>query len=157
MAHIYSIVYQPKDQPDHERLDGYGRVPVPRARLVAGHGIEGDRKAGRHPARHLNLLSREWLTAVQAKGYKTEPGQFGEQLIIAGLAVEGLEAGARLQLGEEARIEITKTRTGCGRLESAQGKTITGLGPIGVLARVITSGTVEVGDPVVVLEEEPGG
>jgi MOSC domain-containing protein YiiM len=155
MASIYSIVYQPKDQAYGERLDYYIRVPVAQANLIAGRGIEGDRKAGRHPARQLNLLSREWLVALQPKGYKTEPGHFGEQIIIAGLAVESLEPGVRLQLGYEACIEITKPRTGCDRLELAQGKAVKELGPLGVLAKVIIGGLIKVGDPVLVLESVP--
>lgn len=155
MASIYSIVYQPMDQVYGERQDYYIRVPLQRANLIAGYGIEGDQKGGHHPDRQLNLLSREWLVALQPQGYKTEPGQFGEQIIISGLAVESLEPGAYLQLGSEACIEIVKTRTGCDRLELAQGKTIKGLGPLGVMARVIVGGTIGVGDPVTLLETAP--
>jgi MOSC domain-containing protein YiiM len=152
MTSIYSIVYQPRDLVYGERRDDYLRVPIQRANLVAEHGIEGDQKAGHHPDRQLNLLSREWLMALQPKGYKIEPGQFGEQIIIAGLAVESLEPGARLQLGRGACIEITSLRTGCDRLEAAQGKAVKGLGPLGAMAKVISGGEIEVGDPVTVLE-----
>ena len=152
MAHIHSIVYQPTDQAYGERMDDYIRVPLQQALLIANHGIEGDRKAGHNPIRQLNLLSLEWLTAVGPKGYKTEPGQFGEQIIVAGLAVESLEPGARLQLGNEACIEVTKSRTGCDRLELAQGRSIEGLGSVGVLAKVLSGGTIRVGDPVTVIE-----
>jgi MOSC domain-containing protein YiiM len=152
MASIYSIVYQPADQQVREHLGDYARVPLQRARLIAGHGIQGDQKAGHHPDRQLNLLSHEWLLELQAKGYKAAPGQFGEQIILSGLAVERLEPGERLQLGREVCIEISKPRTGCDRLESAQGKSIKDLGPIGVLARVTQGGAIEVGDPVIQLE-----
>ena len=152
MAHIHSIVYQPIDQAYGEHLDYYIRVPLQQARLIADHGIEGDQKAGHNPMRQLNLLSREWLTAIQPKGYKTEPGQFGEQIILADLAVENLEPGTRLQLGNEASIEITKSRTGCERLELAQGKSIEGLGAIGVMAKILAGGTISVGDSVTVIE-----
>ncbi|MBE0698286.1 MAG: MOSC domain-containing protein, partial [Anaerolineaceae bacterium] len=86
------------------------------------------------------------------KGYKTGPGQFGEQIIIEGLAMETLRPGTRLQLGKSACIEITKPRTGCDRLELAQGLSIKGLGPLGVLAKVVSGGEIEAGDPVTVLE-----
>jgi MOSC domain-containing protein YiiM len=152
MASIFSIVYQPKDPAYGEHAGDYLRLPLERANLVARHGIEGDQKAGHNPVRQLNLLSAEWLTALQPRGYKTQPGQFGEQIIVSGLAVERLEPGVRLQLGNEACIEIPKLRTGCERLEAAQGKSIAGLGPIGAMARVITGGVIQVGDPVVVLE-----
>jgi MOSC domain-containing protein YiiM len=67
-----------------------------------------------------------------------------------------LPPGTRLQLGDAAVLEIVKGRSGCTRLEAAQGKSITGLGPIGMLARVITSGPIRVGDPVRVLEVVAG-
>jgi len=152
MASIYSIVYHPLDQEYQDREGDYIRHPLQSAQLIANHGIQGDQKAGHHPDRHLNLISLEWLAAVKPKGYRAEPGQFGEQIIIAGLAVEGLEPGDRLQLGSEALIEVTKLRTGCERLEAAQGKSRDGLGPLGAMAKVITGGAIKVGDPVVVLE-----
>jgi MOSC domain-containing protein YiiM len=152
MPSIYSIVYLPLDQEYQDRDGDYIRHPLQRAKLIAEHGIEGDQKAGHNPDRHLNLISREWLAAVQPKGYKTAPGQFGEQIIVEGLAVEQLEPGDRLQLGSDALIEVTKLRNGCERLEAAQGKSREGLGPLGAMARVITGGEIKVGDPVVVRE-----
>ena len=128
------------------------RLPLESADLVAGHGIRGDRKAGHHPDRQLNLLSTGWLAMAAAKGYRAAPGQFGEQLILDGIDLVTLPPGTRLQLGDAAVLEIVKGRTGCTRLEAAQGRTIAGLGPIGVLARVITGGPIRVGDPVAVLE-----
>lgn len=152
MAAIYSIVYKPSERPDENRSGEYLRVPLRQAALVAGKGIEGDHKGGHSPDRQLNLLSWEWLEALVEKGYKTGPGQFGEQMIISGLAVETLAPGTRLQLGDQATIEVVKARTGCSRLEAAQEKTILGLGPLGVLAQVITGGVVKIGDSVKVLD-----
>jgi MOSC domain-containing protein YiiM len=152
MAQISSIVYQPQDQAyEGGRLDHFIRRPLPKAELIAGQGIQGDRKAGRNPRRQLNLLSADWLAAKQGEGYKTAPGQFGEQLIVSGLALESLAPGSQLQLGDEARIEITMPRIGCERLEAAQGKTGLSETPIGMLARVIHGGIIKVGDRVRVL------
>jgi MOSC domain-containing protein YiiM len=157
MGKIHSIVYQPEGMPyDHERQD-YLRLPLERADLVAGHGIDGDQKAGRHPERQLNILSYEWLQALEPQGYRTAPGQFGEQLIVQDLPLMDLKAGDRLQLGERAVVEITKPRTGCDRLERAQrGKPVVGhLGPLGMLAKVVSGGAIHVGDPVAILSSEP--
>lgn len=140
MSVIHSIVYKPLHQTEDKNSKDYLRVPARQVRLVANHGVEGDQKAGHHPDRQLNLLSQEWLEAIQPRGYKIEPGQFGEQIIISGLTVETLQPGARLQLGKEACIEVTKARTGCSRLEAAQGKSIECLGALGVMAKVITGG-----------------
>lgn len=152
MANLVSIVYQPVDR---EYVDPYGdfiREPLIAAELVADHGIRGDRKAGHNPQRQVNLLSGGWLAEAAARGYRAAPGQFGEQLIVDGLDLAVLPPGTQLQLGDVAVLEIIKGRTGCERLEAAQGKSIKGLGAIGVLARVVAGGPIRVGDPVAVLE-----
>lgn len=161
MAHISSIVIQPVDAEYGERLDFFIREAAETAVLIPDHGIEGDRKAGHHPSRQINLLSDRWLDQVKALGYKTEPGAFGEQIIIGGLAVEKLAAGDRLVFADGATIEITKPRTGCSRLEIAQGQRIAGIGYIGILAKVITGGQIRVGEAVTVIpadhsDEVPG-
>lgn len=151
MARLRSIVYQPRGRYG-DGFDSFVRVALEAATLIAGHGIEGDEKAGRNPRRQLNLLSFEWLTERRGEGYKTNPGDFGEQLVVEGLAVESLRRGDRLRAGDEARIEITMPRTGCVRLQAAQGMTNELLrGHIGVLAKVVNCGVIRVGDAVELL------
>jgi MOSC domain-containing protein YiiM len=152
MSHIVSIAYQPRDQRYTDRLGDYIRMPFDEATLLADHGIDGDQKAGHNKTRQVNLLSVEWLAARAAEGYRAAPGQFGEQLIVAGLAVEALPPGTLLAFGPQAILSITKGRTGCDRLAAAQGQSIAGLGPIGALARVVMGGPIRVGDEVRVLE-----
>ena len=155
MAQIYSIVYQPDDQNVPERQEDYFRLPLEAARLIAGHGIQGDRKAGKHPDRQLNLLSYEWLQQAGQGGYRSQPGEFGEQIIIQGLALNELNPGARLRIGDQAIVEIVKPRTGCDRLQAAQPLPVKALGPIGVMARVIQSGDIRTGDGVQLLVAAP--
>jgi MOSC domain-containing protein YiiM len=154
MAQIVSIVYQPPDREYAAGQTDYIRLPLAAAELVAGHGLRGDRKAGRHRDRQVNLLSADWLATAAAQGYRAAPGQFGEQLIVDLPGLETLPSGTRLALGDSAVLAIVKGRTGCSRLEAAQGQSIQGLGPIGVLVRVVVGGPIRVGDPVAVLEPE---
>jgi MOSC domain-containing protein YiiM len=129
------------------------REALPEAALVADYGIAGDRKAGRQQARQLNILSLEWLESLQPLGYRTEPGAFGEQIILKGVQLEQMQPGDRLRLGAEALVEITMPRNGCIRLEAAQGKSNDAFnGRVGMMARVISGGIIRVGDPV---EQEP--
>ena len=156
MPTIFSIVYHPKDRDYDNRDSDYIRIPLETAHLIADHGIEGDQKAGHNPERNLNLLSRQWLAAAAEKGYRAQPGEFGEQIIVDGIPMEELEAGARLRLGQQAVIEVSKLRNGCERLEAAQGRKVKGvMGPLGAMARVVTGGAIKVGDAVVVLEPAP--
>lgn len=146
---LKSIVYKPKQQ--RSQKDHYLRVPLHVARLITGHGIEGDAKGG-HPKRQLNVLSAETLTELAAEGYQIAPGQLGEQLVISGIRVETLPSGTILQIGESARIEILKLREGCDRFEVIQHKTSYD-GRLGMMARVVMDGTIAIGDPVVIVRE----
>lgn len=149
MGSIYSIVYQPTDREYDSRSEDFIRVPVQQANLIAGHGIEGDRKAGHHAERQINLLSREWLLRLKNVGYRIEPGQFGEQITLVGIELEQLPLGERLQLGATACIEIRRVRNPCGRLQVVQPLASDGLGAIGVMGTVVTGGAIRVGDPVI--------
>jgi TatD DNase family protein len=149
MSKIYSIVYQPEDKKYDDRMVDFIREPLQKATLIADHGIKGDAKAGRNRSRQLNILSLEWLENLSTKGYRTEPGEFGEQIIIQDLEVEHLIPGDRLQIGESATIEITKARTGCERLEAAQGLSNDEFGGIvGMMAKVVASGEIFIGSTV---------
>ena len=155
MAEIYSIVYQPQpsraDDPDPK----FNRVSIDSGTLIADHGLEGDRKAGRNPNRQLNLIDHETLELLRAEGFQTEPGEMGEQIIVRGAGLDKLARGTRVRLGTDAEIEITFPRTGCSWLEKIQGqsKELT-IGRLGVMARVISGGQIRVGDSVRVLVKE---
>jgi len=152
MTQIASIVYKPEGMPVPENQ--YLRVELDEAVLVAGHGIEGDLKGG-HPDRQLNVMSYETLTNLRAQGFYTEPGQMGEQIVLHQLDVDHLPAGARVQLGSSAVIEVVKPRTGCAHFSQIQGKPVALVQEqMGVMARVLTGGIIRVGDPVKVLKPE---
>ena len=157
MAEICNILFQPLDRPSQARNESFIREPRREAMLIVGHGIEGDAKAGHHPDRQLNLLSREWLERVERLGYQITPGSFGEQLIVEGVDFEELGPGVRLKLGPEACIEITKPRTGCSRLEAAQERSVEAIGgEIGLMAKVLVGGRIAEGDSVRALDaDEP--
>lgn len=147
MIRVISIVYKPEGAaPEPEEY--YLRTPLESANLVAGHGIEGDRKGG-NPKRNLNIISFETLEALHEDGFSTQPGQMGEQIVIAGIVLDKLVEGERLQIGNHACVEVVSHRTGCQRFEHIQGKTPQqATGRMGVMAKVITGGLVSVGDAV---------
>jgi MOSC domain-containing protein YiiM len=108
MGELLSIVYKPRSALSDAA--GYARTPVPEARLVVGHGIDGDAKGG-NPNRHLNIIAVETVHALGGEGFRTSPGQMGEQLILSSIDVDALPAGTRLQIGASARVELTEPRT----------------------------------------------
>jgi uncharacterized protein YdeI (YjbR/CyaY-like superfamily) len=152
MIKVTSIVYKPESALSDPETH-YVRIPLDSANLVAGRGIEGDRKGG-NPKRNLNLMSFETLEALRKEGFSTLPGQMGEQIVIEGLDVGKLAEGDRLQIGAQAYVEVVNHRTGCERFEQIQGKSPKlAAGRMGVMAKVLTGGTVAVGDPVKLLNE----
>jgi MOSC domain-containing protein YiiM len=130
------------------------RVTVERVRLIAGHGIDGDRKAGHHPKRHLNIMSHEIVSRLTVDGVAVQPGQLGEQVIVAGIDLAALPDGTRLRFGESAVVEITMLRTGCSRYGQLKGDYAEDV-PLGVMARVLEGGALRVGDAVRIELEEP--
>jgi MOSC domain-containing protein YiiM len=97
-------------------------------------------------------MSAETLEQLAAEGFQVEPGLMGEQIIVAGLDVNQLEAGERLQMGNEAVVEVTKLRTGCDRFEAYQGRHPSlAVDRLGVIAKVVAGGSIRPGDRVAVI------
>ena len=153
MAELVSIVYKPGDAP---LADGaFTRVHISEARLEAGYGIAGDLKGG-NVYRQLNVMGAESIRSLDSSGYKTAPGQLGEQLVISGFDIESLPEKTRLRIGESAVIELLMLREPCNRFESYQGKSLEGaVGKIGWMAAVISSGIIRIGDSVAIEAAEP--
>lgn len=149
MSKIYSIVYQIEPSVNEEPYR-YMRTPINTANLIANHGIEGDRKAGRNKTRHLNIMTLETLQKHALDGYRVAPGEMGEQIIIEGLDVASLKKGDLIQIGESAVVRINNRRSGCEWFEQVQGKSKDV--DLGVMASVSESGQIYVGDTVKVLQ-----
>ena len=148
MGKIASIVFKPAASRGEDDADHYLRVQIEGANLVTGHGIEGDRKGG-HPSRQLNIMSADALRSLGEDGFAVGPGQLGEQIVLDGLDVQKLSPGDRIFLGDEACVEVIEKRTGCDRFEHIQGKSrLQADGRLGVIARVVAGGRIEVGSPV---------
>lgn len=95
--------------------------------LVKGHGVDGDAHAGeyvrhrylarRHPRlpnlRQVHLIPTELFATVREAGYDIGPGQLGENITTAGLDLEKLPLGTRIELGSTAVVELSGLRTPC--------------------------------------------
>lgn len=148
-AHIVSITYRPAHI-EQRPADYFARLPLDRATLIEGHGIEGDTK-GRWQNRELNVMRAETVERLREEEFRTRPGELGEQLVIAGLEPDLLVPGVRLHLGASAVIEITCPRTPCSRFAHIQGQPIKAArDKLGVMARVVRGGDIAVGDTATV-------
>lgn len=150
---IISICYQPDASKLEEKQ--FNRVAVQSVELIAGHGIRGDRKAGRNPKRQINLISMNTIKLLDKLGFQTFPGALGEQLVIDGIDVMTLPIGTQIQLGESAVIELTMVRTGCAWLEMIHSQSKDkAVDRLGMLAKVVHSGIINVNDTVKVLTQQ---
>jgi MOSC domain-containing protein YiiM len=147
VGHVVSIVYTPRDVAVRKPQDRFARVSVERVTLVEFCGIDGDAKGGTGD-RQLNVMLAEFVAELGTEGFKTAPGELGEQIVLAGLDVATITKGTHLKIGA-AVIAVGIPRTGCARFELIQGKTRqSAAGRLGFLATVVTGGEVAVGDAV---------
>lgn len=150
MGTIRSLVYQDK-RPD-QKPDRFHRITAECVTLIAGHGIDGDSKAGHHPRRQLNIMSFETLQTLAQEGWRVGPGEMGEQIVIEGLDVAALGEGTRIRIGADAVVEIYDLRVPCSWLAEVQGKDHNAvIGRVGVMAGVVQGGSICVGDAVSVM------
>ncbi|MEY9418006.1 MOSC domain-containing protein YiiM [Bradyrhizobium japonicum] len=94
---------------------------------VESYGVEGDAHAGefvrhrylarRHPRlpnlRQVHLLPCELFDDLQGAGFAVAPGELGENITTAGLNLEEMPLGTRIELGPTAIVELTGLRTPC--------------------------------------------
>lgn len=133
---------------------GTPKTPLSSARLLTDFGIEGDAHAG-HWHRQVSLLSQEKIDAFRARGAQVMPGAFGENLVVSGIDFRRLPVGTRLRSGD-VLMEITQIGKECHShcaIYRATGDCI--MPREGVFARVLTGGTLRVGDEMTV-EPYPG-
>lgn len=127
---------------------GEAKTPVPGALLRAGHGIEGDAHAGSWH-RQLSLLSAERIAeTARASGHPLKPGDFAENLTVAGLDLGRLAVGSLLEVGP-CLIEITQIGKEC-HTDCAIRRTVGDcvMPREGLFARVLEGGAVAPGDRV---------
>lgn len=101
---------------------GVPKLPLARGEVTL-QGLVGDSQ--RHiqvhggPERALCLYSLERILALQAEGHPIYPGAVGENVTITGLDWEKVVPGARLRLGDEVVIEVTRYTTPCSEIAGA--------------------------------------
>jgi MOSC domain-containing protein YiiM len=127
--------------------------PVERVKVVAGRGVEGDRKFGEHEpgsGHDLTLIPAEALEALaEETGIELAPGESRRQVTTRGIDVHAL-VGRRFTVGsvEAVGIELCEP---CNHLEKlTEPGVMRGLAHrAGINADVLRDGEIGVGDPVV--------
>ena len=126
-------------------------LPVAEALLDPMHGLPGDHYGGRPGgARQVSLITREHLAAIAAfMGMDcVAPELLRRNLVVSGLNLLALKE-RRFRVGD-ALLETTGECHPCSRMEILLGtggyNAVRGNG--GILARVLSGGTIRVGDRV---------
>ena len=151
---------------------GFSKGSVSSIELIAGIGVAGDAHAGarvRHRSRvkadptqpnlrQVHLIHAELFDYVATKGFQVSGGDLGENVTTSGIDLLGLPVGATMRIGAEALLTLTGLRNPCQQINNFQdGLTQAVLkrdedGELvrlaGVMAVVIRSGTVSVGDEI---------
>lgn len=158
----------------------FSKKPVDFIFLIEGEGVEGDAHRGvtvKHRSRvevdptqpnlrQVHLIHNELIHELQAQGFDVEPAAMGENITTSGMDILALPRGTVLDIGPEARLEVTGLRNPCIQLDHYQkgltaavldrdehGKLVR---KAGIMAIVLKSGTVRKGDPIKVhLPPEP--
>ncbi len=146
----------------HVSGGGVPKLPI-QSGFVSRLGLEGDvqknLKYHGGPERALCLYSREVIDVLQAEGHPIAPGTSGENVLLQGLDWDLARPGARLQLGANVLIEVSDYTRPCKKITAsfADGFFMRiwenrFSGQSRLYARVLTEGTIRVGDVVLLIE-----
>ncbi|MBA4388715.1 MAG: molybdenum cofactor biosynthesis protein [Verrucomicrobia bacterium] len=132
---------------------GQKKTPVASARMVAGHGIEGDAHAGAWH-RQVSLLAADDVEMMRGRGLPDiAAGDFAENVVLSGLDLRSLGLGSVLRLGAEATLSVTQLGKVCHTRCAIYEQTGDCIMPrLGLFARVTAGGTVAVGDSAEVVK-----
>ena len=120
-------------------------TPLERATLIEETGVEGDRRTKRGSRRQVLLVEQETLDR-----FGLRPGDLREQVTVRGLDLNALVFGTRLVAGD-AVLEVAGPCEPCPRMnEVRDGLEQALVGRRGRFVRVVTAGTLAVGDPITV-------
>ncbi len=150
----------------------FSKQNVLTVRLVAGLGVEGDVHCGvkvqhvvhanKNPdapnRRQVHLIQEELFDELRVCGFQVRSGDMGENVTTREIDLLSLPTGTRLQLGNEALIELTGLRHPCRQVDKfakgldsamlsydARGELIR---RVGVMAIVLRGGNVMAGDAI---------
>lgn len=145
---------------------GVPKLPVASAVITAeglvGDGHNDERNHG-GPLKAVCLYTLEQIERLAREGHPIYPGATGENVTLRGIPLELLTPGARVEIGAETLLEITKYATPCETIASAFNTgDFTRIahklypGESRVYARVIRAGQIREGDEVLVWMADEG-
>lgn len=130
---------------------GTRKHTVPFIEVKKDHGIVGDAHAGNWH-RQISLLADESVDTMRGKGVELQPGDFAENILTRGLALNTLPVGTVLRVGE-TRLQVTQIGKECHNDCEIRRLVGTCVMPTkGIFAIVLDEGTIRPGDTISVEE-----
>jgi MOSC domain-containing protein YiiM len=126
---------------------GVQKTPVDRVTVREDHGVEGDAHAANWH-RQVSLLADESAQKMRDKGLPIGPGDFGENILTAGIELTGLPVGTMLKVGRST-LEVTQIGKECHERCPIYYKAGDCVMPReGIFCKVIAGGAIVPGDPI---------
>ena len=127
---------------------GIVKKQIHEAEFVSNWGISGDAHAG-DLTRQVSLLAGESIDLVKDKLPQLSKGAFAENVITRGIALNSVQIGDKIQIGQNVILEITQIGKECH--SACAIKKITGdciMPKEGIFCRVLHGGSVKNGDEI---------
>ena len=126
---------------------GVQKTPVDSVTVRVEHGIDGDAHAGDWH-RQVSLLADESAQKMRDKGLPIGPGDFGENVLTAGIELTALPVGTVIKVGETV-LEVTQIGKECHDRCPIYYKAGDCVMPKeGIFAKVIEGGVIKPGDSI---------
>lgn len=129
---------------------GTRKHPLEGSAVLTPLGLQGDAHAGDWH-RQISLLAQESIDKMQGRGLVLHPGDFAENITTQGVDLLTLPIGSRIQIGNTVVLEVTQIGKECHlgcEIRKIVGDCI--MPREGIFARVITPGTIQAGDSIVI-------
>lgn len=131
---------------------GVRKSSVPEGHLKEDFGLEGDAHAGSE-LRQVSLLCQSSAEKIEARGLKVGPGDFAENLTVAGVDAGDFEVGAQIRFDDGPLLAVTRIGKRCH--DECEIKRLVGMCVMpteGIFTRVIRGGRVRAGDGFEILD-----
>lgn len=92
---------------------GQPKTPVESIELKTNLGVVGDAHADSNTHRQVSFLDEGSIDIMRAKGYDAGDGDFGENIVTSGLAIDEIGISTVLQMGEQVRVKISQIGKSC--------------------------------------------
>jgi MOSC domain-containing protein YiiM len=120
--------------------------------LKENHGLVGDAHSTSSTHRQVSLLAQESILKMRDLGLDVHSGDFAENLTTSGIELISIPIGTRIQVGEDAILEVTQIGKECHNrcaIYQQAGDCI--MPREGIFTWVVKGGRVTIGDEIKVI------